>query len=131
MSWGGLLIDIDGVLHVGSEPIDGACEALDLLRQRGVPFALVTNTTSRSRRRVVERLVAMGFRVSDEDVLTPAALALDLCRDRGYRRVALHVAQALREDLAPLADEMGDANGDEEFDAVIVGDLGKGSPGRG
>lgn len=44
--WDALLIDIDGVLHVGSEPIDGAREALSELRARGVPFRLVTNTTS-------------------------------------------------------------------------------------
>ncbi len=119
MPWNGLLIDIDGVLHVGAEPIDGAREALELLRGRELPFRLVTNTTSRSRRRVVERLDAMGFQVAEQDVLTPAALAVDLCRERGYERVALHVAPALREDLEDLGDVAGD-----DVQAVIVGDLG-------
>lgn len=118
-NWAGLLIDIDGVLHVGSEPIAGAHEALDLLRARGVPFRLVTNTTSRSRRRIVERLNRMDFGVPESEVLTPAALALDLCRDRGYERVAVHVADALQEDLAPL----GHCDRDD-VQAVIVGDLG-------
>lgn len=119
--WSGLLIDIDGVLHVGSEPIAGAREALGLLRDRGVPFALVTNTTSRSKRLIVERLLGIGFAVSEDELLTPAALALDLCRSRGYRRVALHVSDALREDLAPLDTAAG-----EDVQAVIVGDLGDG-----
>jgi HAD superfamily hydrolase (TIGR01458 family) len=119
MAWNGLLIDIDGVLHVGSEPIDGALDALELLRGRELPFRLVTNTTSRSRRRVVERLVGMGFAVDEHDVLTPAALAVDLCRDRGYERVALHVAPALLEDLAALGE-----SGADDVQAVIVGDLG-------
>jgi HAD superfamily hydrolase (TIGR01458 family) len=119
-SWQALLIDIDGVLHVGAEPIEGAREALDLLRARSVPFRLVTNTTSRSRRLVVERLVAMGLDIGEAEVLTPAALAVRHCRDRGYARVAFHVAPALREDLAGLNDvQSGDA------EAVIVGDLGE------
>jgi HAD superfamily hydrolase (TIGR01458 family) len=119
MAWRGLLIDIDGVLHVGPEPIEGAREALELLRGHELPFRLVTNTTSRSRRRVVERLIGMDFAVEEHDVLTPAALAVDLCRDRGYGRVALHVAPALREDLS----ELGDSGGDD-VQAVVVGDLG-------
>ena len=117
--WAGLLIDIDGVLHVGPQPIEGAREALDALRSAGLPFRLITNTTSRSRRLVVERLVAIGFQLGEAEVLTPAALAVRHCRERGYERVALHVAAALREDLA----ELGDVQ-DEDVDAVVLGDLG-------
>ncbi len=119
--WDGLLIDIDGVLHVGSEPLEGAPEVLGLLREREVPFRLVTNTTSRSRRLVVARLRDMGFELAEEDVLTPAALAVRHCRERGYDRVALHVAPALAEDLQQLA---GPYAGDPQ--AVILGDLGEG-----
>lgn len=114
------LLDIDGVLHVGDKVVPGAPEALALLRDREIPFRLVTNTTSRSRRLVVERLVHIGLDVDESDVLTPAALAVTLCRDHGYERVALHVSDALREDFADLDDEQGDP------DAVILGDLGSG-----
>ncbi len=118
--WDALLIDIDGVLHVGTDPIEGARETLELLRERRIPFRLVTNTTSRSRRLVVERLCAMGFAIEQSDVLTPAALAVRHCRERGYSRLALHVAPALEEDLQELA---GSVNG--EAQAVILGDLGE------
>ncbi len=119
--WDGLLLDIDGVLHVGEEPIAGAVELLTLLRSLGLPFRLVTNTTSRSRRLVVERLRRIGLEVSEHDVLTPAALAVRHCREQGYERVALHVAPALEEDLAALA---GPADGEPQ--AVVLGDLGDG-----
>jgi HAD superfamily hydrolase (TIGR01458 family) len=115
------LIDIDGVLHVGPDPIEGAFDAIDALRERGIGFRLVTNTTSRSRRRVVERLVKIGFQIGEDDVLTPAGLALRRCAEQGYKRVALHVADALAEDFASL----GVFDGDEP-DAVILGDLGDG-----
>jgi HAD superfamily hydrolase (TIGR01458 family) len=118
--WDALLIDIDGVLHVGPEPIEGAREALAQLRGRGIPFRLVTNTTSRSRRLIVERLVAMGFDVEQREVLTPATLAVRHCRERGYVRVALHVAEALQEDLQELAPAQ-----EGDVQAVILGDLGQ------
>lgn len=121
--WDALLLDIDGVLHVGDEEVPGARDALERLRRAGIPFRLVTNTTSRPRAAVVDRLRRMGFDIEPEEVLTPAAMAVRLCEERGYERVALVVAHALREDLHALdaVESRGSA-----VDAVIVGDLGRG-----
>jgi HAD superfamily hydrolase (TIGR01458 family) len=118
-SWKALLIDIDGVLIVGSDPIAGAREALHELRASGVPFRLVTNNASRSRRLVVQRLVKLGFEIADADVVTPARLAVQYCAARYYERVALHVNPAMLEDLGEL-----DGLPDGDVQAVILGDLG-------
>ncbi len=115
-----LLLDIDGVLHVGSRPLPGAIEALAELRRIAGGVRLLTNTTSRSRAAVIERLRGQGFELADEEVLTPAALALDHCREHGHRRVDLLVSDSLREDLAGLEQ----AGPEEGADAVVLGDLG-------
>lgn len=120
--WDALLLDIDGVLHVGDDEVPGARDALDQLRSANIPFRLVTNTTSRPRAAVVDRLRRMGFDIDPDDVLTPAAMAVRLCQERGYERVALVVANALREDLADL--EAVETRG-SAVDAVIIGDLGR------
>jgi HAD superfamily hydrolase (TIGR01458 family) len=117
-----LLIDIDGVLHVGPEPIRGALEALAELRELAGGVRLLTNTTSKSRAAVVGSLREMGFEIEAREVLTPAALAAEHCRERGYERVALFVSGSLREDLGELA-EAGEG---EAADAVVLGDLGVG-----
>ena len=118
----GVLLDIDGVLYVGDEPIEGAHDALRELRRLSAGVRLVTNTTSRSRRQVLGHLLALGFDVELEDVLSPAAMAVRYCRDRGHRSVALLVDEALREDLAPLEE----APAGRQVDAVVLGDLGAG-----
>jgi HAD superfamily hydrolase (TIGR01458 family) len=119
---GAVLLDIDGVLTVGSEPVPGAVEALGRLRERAAGIRLLTNTTSRSRGAIAAGLRGHGFEVDDSDVLTPAALTLGLCRDRRYERVELLVSDSLREDLGGLAE----AGAEEVADAVILGDLGEG-----
>jgi ribonucleotide monophosphatase NagD (HAD superfamily) len=86
-----LLLDIDGVLHVGDEPLPGAAEALARLRGLAGGLRLVTNTTSKSRRAIAEHLRELGFDVAEEEVLTPAALAVAHCRRRAYGRVSLMV----------------------------------------
>jgi HAD superfamily hydrolase (TIGR01458 family) len=116
-----ILLDIDGVLHVGDEPTAGAVEALVRLREIA-PVRLLTNTTSRSRATIATGLREQGFGVVEEDVLTPAALTLAYCREHGHRRVSLLVSEDLREDLEGLED-VGSA---EEVDAVVLGDLGDG-----
>ncbi|MFT3865045.1 MAG: TIGR01458 family HAD-type hydrolase [Solirubrobacterales bacterium] len=113
------LLDIDGVLHVGREPTAGAVEALERLREIA-PVRLLTNTTSRARASIVAELRAQGFAVGDEEVLTPAALTVAHCRERGYRRVSLLVSEDLRSDLADLEE----VSGGERADAVVLGDLG-------
>src|SRR4051794_975584 len=117
-----LLLDIDGVLHVGREPIPGAIEALAELRDLAGGVRLLTNTTSKSRAAVVGALREIGFEVAEREVLTPAALAADHCRERGYERVALFVSGSLREDLGGLRE----AEDGEAADAVVLGDLGAG-----
>jgi HAD superfamily hydrolase (TIGR01458 family) len=117
-----LLLDIDGVLHVGDEPLPGAIGALEQLREQAGGVRLVTNTTSKSRRAIAEHLRALGFDLAEEEVLTPAALAVAHCRRRAYGRVSLMVGDSLREDL----EELEAAAEDEPADAVVLGDLGSG-----
>jgi ribonucleotide monophosphatase NagD (HAD superfamily) len=50
---GAVLIDIDGVLTVSWQALPGAVMALRRLRAARLPFALVTNTTSRTPRQQV------------------------------------------------------------------------------
>lgn len=116
----GILLDIDGVLYVGDEPIAGAHHALGELRELGAGMRLVTNTTSRSRRQVWEHLRQLGFDVAPEEVLTPAAMAVSYCDEREHESVELVVSEGLREDLR----QFGDAASGETVDAVILGDVG-------
>jgi HAD superfamily hydrolase (TIGR01458 family) len=72
----GFLMDIDGVLVVSWEAIPGATDAVRRLQDRGVPFRLITNTTTITRDGIADRLVAAGFDVTPDDILTaPLATA--------------------------------------------------------
>lgn len=121
--WDALLLDIDGVLHVGDDEVPGARDAIAQLRSAGVPFRLATNTTSRPRSAIVDRLGRMGFDIQADELLTPAAMAVRLCQERGYQRVALVVPPPLHEDLTELE---AVENRGSSVDAVIIGDLGRG-----
>jgi HAD superfamily hydrolase (TIGR01458 family) len=114
----GLLLDLSGVIYVQDEAVPGAAEALERLRSAGIPIRLVTNTTMRPRRSILERLERLGIEADPAELITPASLAKRRCEEAGYKSVTLVVLDELREDLEGL-EEQGDS-----ADAVIVGDLG-------
>src|SRR6266540_88437 len=76
----GVLLDIDGTLVVSWEPLPGAAVVVTWLRYRRVPFRLVTNTTSQSRRQLAASLVGAGIRVEPADVITAVAATASYLR---------------------------------------------------
>ncbi|KAG4078441.1 hypothetical protein HA402_000416 [Bradysia odoriphaga] len=68
----GFLIDMDGVIYKGSEPIPGAVEFINGLREKGLPFLFLTNNSQRTSRDVCYKLNKMGFKVNDTDIFTCA-----------------------------------------------------------
>ena len=114
----GLLLDLSGVIYVQDEAVPGAAESLERLRAADMPIRLITNTTMRPRRSILERLDRLGIKADPSELITPATLAASRCADAGYESVALVVLDDLREDLEGL-EQRGDS-----VDAVVVGDLG-------
>jgi HAD superfamily hydrolase (TIGR01458 family) len=114
-----VLIDLDGVLYVEDEPVPGAHEAVARLRDGGRVLRFVTNTTSRSRPATLEKLRRLGFSLGDEELMTPAALAVRHCLDKGRGRVSLLMNDEVKGDFEALEED------DHEPEAVIVGDLGE------
>jgi HAD superfamily hydrolase (TIGR01458 family) len=78
----GLLIDIDGVLAVSWQALRGAPGALVRLREAGVPFRLVTNTTSRSRAAIAAALCATRLPVEVDEILSAPAATAGYLRSR-------------------------------------------------
>jgi len=117
-----LLIDLDGVVYRGEQPIAGAREAIHWLQQEDIPFLFVTNTTSRPRRVIRNKLESMGIIVAEERILTPVVVAAQWLEAHIDGPVAFFVREATREDLG-----RGMALGEEAESgarAVVVGDLG-------
>ena len=124
------LIDLDGTLYADGAALPGAAGTLAGLRRRGIPFRLVTNTTSRSRAMLVDRLRGLGFEASAEELFTAPLAALAMARSEGYRRAVPLVPKAALADLDPL-ELRGGTTGHPvppgwHADVVLIGDLADG-----
>lgn len=117
----GLLIDIDGVLTLSWQAIDGAAEAIARLHRRGLPLRYLTNTTSITRAEIVRRLGTAGIAVTPDEVFTaPVATAAWIAAHRPGARCHLLNSGDLAEDLHGI-EIVPD---DEPADVVLLGGAG-------
>lgn len=110
------MVDLDGTLYVGDEPVEGAREAIDELKSFGFIIRYVTNTTRKPRRAVREHLCSLGFEVEEMEIFTPAMAAAGLIGDRSCFPL---VDESLLEDLGGITLTQ------DHPDHVLIGDLGE------
>ena len=65
-----LIIDMDGVLYLGDQPMPGLGAFFDLLREQGIRYQLVTNNSTLTPGMYVDKLARMGVNVQVDEVLT-------------------------------------------------------------
>ncbi len=106
-----LIIDMDGVLYLGDQPMPRLQEFFEFLRLRPISFILATNNSSRTPQEYVEKLGRMGVSVSTEEILVSGqATARYLAREYPQgTRVHVFGMPALRQAMTDegfiLADE--------------------------
>jgi len=110
-----ILLDLDGVLYIGDQLIRGAPGAVAALRSQGFALAGITNTTTQSRRAIAEKLEDMGIPIGEDEIFTPAALAVQAI---GQGSAALFIRESLKEDFRGVRES------DTNLDYVVMGDIG-------
>ncbi len=133
-----LLVDLDGVVYRGAEPVPGVAAVLAERAARGDDVVYVTNNSMHYRADYVTRLAAMGAPVSPDRVVSSSRATALYLRDHqpSVRRVLTVGARGLERELADVGLEVvpagvaatraeaEDLDGSEAAgrpDAVVVG----------
>ncbi|PAV28738.1 TIGR01457 family HAD-type hydrolase [Virgibacillus profundi] len=66
----GYLIDLDGTMYRGSEPIEAAAEFVNALHTKNIPYLFVTNNSSKTQEDVSDKLNNMRIRSTPDHVVT-------------------------------------------------------------
>ena len=113
----GILLDVDGVLHVSGHPILGGAKAIARLREAGHRLRFVTNNTTHSRRALADEIRSFGVGLDDEELQTTPIAATHALS--GKRVLALTMP-AIVDDLEGI-ELVG-----EGADAVLLGGADEG-----
>jgi len=120
-----ILLDLDGVLYRGADPVSGATQTVAGLRGLRKRIGFITNNSSRTPEAIAEHLTSLGIDARPEEVETSALATAELLRSRSVAsafviggeglRVALRLAGVTPVD-APV-----DGGDDGRPGAVVVG----------
>lgn len=77
-----VLLDLDGTVYRGSQPVPGAAETVRALRERQTPVRFVTNNASKAPEDVAAHLRALGVTAEPSEVSTSAQAAAKVLAKR-------------------------------------------------
>ena len=73
----GIISDLDGVTYCGDDPIESAVEAFQAWQEAQLPFAFVTNNSTKSAQEFSDKLNGMGIPAVPERIITSSSAAAD------------------------------------------------------
>jgi 4-nitrophenyl phosphatase len=118
----GLILDIDGTLFWGEEPVPGLRRFFAFLRRQGLPFVVVSNNATKSPAAYQLKLAGLEVGADLADILTAGAATVTYLSRMLGRGAGLYVIgeAALRDALA-LAGFVLRVDAGEPVEAVVVG----------
>jgi ribonucleotide monophosphatase NagD (HAD superfamily) len=115
------LVDLDGVLYMGKNPIPGVRECLQRVSELGYGYRFVSNSTRRCRSSVSERLQDLGYSVPTKHIYTPPLAAIEKMKRSGKERCFLLTAGDVHLDF----EDADISICEEDVDYVVIGQNGK------
>jgi HAD superfamily hydrolase (TIGR01450 family) len=118
----GLLIDLDGVVWIGREPVSGSVEALQGLQAAGKRIVFVTNNPGRLPGDYAERLRGLGVEVGPERIVTAGMAVARLAGEAAGKGGSAFVIgrSALKEMVAATGARLLEDEEAERADVVVV-----------
>jgi HAD superfamily hydrolase (TIGR01450 family) len=118
----GLLVDLDGVVWIGREPVPGSPETLTALLAAGKQIVFVTNNPAKFPAVYAERLRGMGVEVEESKIVTAGMVAARLAREAaGPDGSAFVVSRAtLKEMVAAAGVTVLEGEAGRGADVVVV-----------
>jgi glycerol 3-phosphatase-2 len=113
------LLDLDGVVWLGDDPVPGSAAAIARLRASGRRVAFFTNNSFASRAELIDKFAAHSIAADDADILSSAEAAAGLVNE-GERAFVLG-GHGILEALAKRGIDVVSGTGHERADVVLVG----------
>ncbi len=114
------LLDMDGTVNLGYDPIDGAKEFLEALKEQGKNYIFLTNNSSKSASDYVEKMRSLGFPCESENVFTSGmAAGMFLRENKKGSKIYVCGTKSLKNELKNYDVDISETG--EDADTVLLG----------
>ena len=80
------LLDMDGTIYIDNELFDGTLDFLDYVKSINGKYMFLTNNSSKSVDKYIEKLKSLGIDVVKEDFLTSTDATVLYLREKSYKK---------------------------------------------
>ncbi|GAA0430862.1 MAG: TIGR01457 family HAD-type hydrolase [Bacillota bacterium] len=114
----GYLIDLDGTMYRGNEPIEAAAEFIATLKTNNIPHVFVTNNSSKTQEDVSTKLNKMGITATAQQIVTTSIATAKFIQARKKQARCYVIGE---DGLHQAIEEQGLTITDQDCDFVVVG----------
>ncbi|MFC0523869.1 TIGR01457 family HAD-type hydrolase [Pontibacillus salicampi] len=114
----GYLIDLDGTMYKGSEPIDAASAFVQALKESQIPHLFVTNNSSRKPEQIADKLQTFHIPAEKEQIFTTSMATASYISDQTSQARVFAIGE---EGLHSALEQEGHLLTEEYCDYVVIG----------
>jgi len=112
------LLDMDGTLYLDNDLFDGVHEFLAYIKEIGGRYLFLTNNSSKSVNKYVEKMNSLGIETTAEDFLTSSQATSLFLEKKNYKKIYVFGTDSLKEELScfNITDKLED-----DIDCLVMG----------
>ncbi len=112
------LLDMDGTIYLDNDLFDGTIEFLEYVSEIGGRAIFMTNNSSKSTLRYIEKLASLGINAAEDDFFTSAMATSRYLSGKNYRKIYVLGTQSLKSELScyHITDHLED-----DIDCLVMG----------
>ncbi|MCM3540679.1 HAD-IIA family hydrolase [Priestia endophytica] len=115
----GFLVDLDGTIFKGHQLLEGAIEALNVLRKANKKVAFLSNRGNLSRKMCLEKLKNAGIEATVEEIILSSSVTANFLREKyPYSKIWILGEQGLRDEIGLAGLQL--ARQPEEADWLVI-----------
>ena len=93
------LLDMDGTIYLDNDLFDGTLEFLDYVKSTGGRYIFMTNNSSKSVEKYIEKLASLGIKSSEDDFLTSTNATCIYLKKQTYKKIYAFGTTSFKEQL--------------------------------
>ena len=114
------LLDMDGTIYLDNELFDGTKAFLSYVKSIGGKYIFLTNNSSKSVNKYIEKLSSLGIEAEKDDFFTSTDATVKYLEDKPYKKIYAFGTASFKEQLKsaslPITDTLSD-----DIDCLLMG----------
>ena len=114
------LLDMDGTIYLDNDLFDGVTDFLSHVKQIGGKYLFLTNNSSKSVTKYIEKLKSLGISATADDFLTSTDATIVHLKPKNYKKIYAFGTTSFKEQLKaanlPITDALED-----DIDCLLLG----------